>query len=702
MTAFKIPDPPYSIEGIMEDLAGQFGLSPRSSNGASQSTAPSESASHPQVTTGDATRDQLEKLEIAEHAKYIEPAYQIRSHRALLRYFLDPIKKIAHWATRPYIALLIEKQQWYNHLMVQLQRSVVLSIQDSNQKMERFITKQETVNQGFLEAIQSLGNQMEFLGNQAESFGNQVKSLGTRVESLGSQMENFIELQKETNRVFHEALVRADASAENQTRINEIFERARQKTEPFIEHQEKTNEIFRETLRRFDDSIENQAHINAVFESVREKTEPFIEHQTKTNEIFREALGRSDASIENQARINGVFESVREKIEPFIEHQEKTNEIFREALHRADTTVENQAGINQAFESARRKIEPFIEHQEKTNEIFREALHRSDESIANQSRVNQLFQGTHEKIEPFIQHQEKTNETFRETLLRLEAFIDANGKLPEHVRSLQDRYNLEQFYDHLPEGKRRELVDRFRGTFEDIWGRHHIYLEYLRNRPGQILDIGCGRGEFLSMLRYEGIQSWGCEVDSVMATMAREKELYVRELDALGALKVSPPASLGGVFSSQVIEHLFPGEVLSFLKLSYDAIAPGGVLIIETLNPQSLGVLAKSYYRDLDHKQPIDPDYLSKLVQLAGFENVEVHRIREFGAQERLPELPDAQRLGVTLEAHRALKKIVDKLNATIWGSQDYFVIGEIPVSAGAPDAPDAQAVTTASGDVSG
>src|SRR6185295_6045691 len=109
-------------------------------------------------------------------------------------------------------------------------------------------------------------------------------------------------------------------------------------------------------------------------------------------------------------------------------------------------------------------------------------------------------------------------------LRRLESFIDANGQLPEHVRALEDRYNLEQFYDQLPEEKRRELVDQFRGTFQDIWGRHHIYLDYLRTRPGHILDVGCGRGEFLVMLRNEGIPAWGCEIDPMVAAMAREKE----------------------------------------------------------------------------------------------------------------------------------------------------------------------------------
>ncbi len=393
--------------------------------------------------------------------------------------------------------------------------------------------------------------------------------------------------------------------------------------------------------------IENQERFNQTalefLRALNSRAEALTDHQNKTNEIFRESLRRADAFEAQQERINRAFESSREKIEPFIGHQEKTNEIFREALRRADEFGKNQEKINQVFESARAKTEPFVGHQEKTNEIFREAHHRTDAFIEDQKALNK----TYSKV----------------------------------AQEFQDRYDEERFFASIPEAKRLEMLDRLRGTFQDIWGRHHEYVEFFRNRPGQILDIGCGRGEFLHMLRTEGIESWGCEVDPLMAEMSRKRDLSIREMDALSALRSVPDASLGGVFASQVIEHFFPGDLLMFLKLSREKIAPGGVFILESLNPQTLGVLSKSYYRDLEHKQAVDPDYLAMLLELAGFADVRAQKIREFKMEEKLPELPTSEDLGITPQAHALLKEIIDRLNRRIWGAQDYYVLGEVPRS---------------------
>ncbi len=80
------------------------------------------------------------------------------------------------------------------------------------------------------------------------------------------------------------------------------------------------------------------------------------------------------------------------------------------------------------------------------------------------------------------------------------------------------------------------------------------------------------------MLRMEGIEAWGCDTDPTMIEICREHEVAAVHAGALAALRSVEPASLGGVFASQVIEHLFPGELLTFLKLARERLAPGGVI----------------------------------------------------------------------------------------------------------------------------
>ncbi len=288
---------------------------------------------------------------------------------------------------------------------------------------------------------------------------------------------------------------------------------------------------------------------------------------------------------------------------------------------------------------------------------------------------------------PYVDHVMERQALFNEAALalidhlsrRLDDERDRAARIEERLGELFGRYDLRPFFESLPWTDRLALTDRFRGPFEEIRGRHHAYLERFRNRPGQILDIGCGRGEFLEMLRGEEIEAWGCEIEHGMVEAARGRGLHVREMDALTALRSVEADSLGGVFAAQVIEHLFPAEALALLRLAFEKLAPGGVLVLETLNPQTLAVLAKSYYRDLDHKQAIDPDYLAELIRLVGFEQVEILKTMPFAEGERLPALPEPETLGLSPAAHQRLASIFERLNRLLWDAQDYSVTAVKP-----------------------
>ena len=293
----------------------------------------------------------------------------------------------------------------------------------------------------------------------------------------------------------------------------------------------------------------------------------------------------------------------------------------------------------------------------RAHSVFEEALKRGDTFIGQQSRINEYLEQNTQAVQT------------------------AQARLEHLTRSLIERYDVAPFFEGISREKREAFVDRFRGNYGHLRGLHHIYLPLFRDRPGHIVDVGCGRGEFLAMLRMEGIEAWGCDTDPTMIEICREHEVTVVHAGALAALRSVEPATLGGVFASQVIEHLFPGDLLTFLTLARQRLAPGGVMVLETLNPETLGVLAKSYYQDLDHKQPVDPEYLAGLLELRGFERVEVRRLRRFEPPGRLPDLPPADQLGLGDQAHELLKGVVERLNNVIWGPQDYYVVAEVPTA---------------------
>jgi hypothetical protein len=110
-------------------------------------------------------------------------------------------------------------------------------------------------------------------------------------------------------------------------------------------------------------------------------------------------------------------------------------------------------------------------------------------------------------------------------------------------------------------------------------------------------------------------------------------------------------------------------------------------MILETINPTSFGALAKSYWRDLDHKQPIHPQTLKQLAELAGFERVELHFLHPFSGDERPPAFPPADQLGLPPAAHEALRRRFERLDALLWGMQDYYIVAHQPASV--PDSPE-------------
>jgi SAM-dependent methyltransferase len=140
-------------------------------------------------------------------------------------------------------------------------------------------------------------------------------------------------------------------------------------------------------------------------------------------------------------------------------------------------------------------------------------------------------------------------------------------------------------------------------------------------KQGPVLEIGCGRGEFLGLLRDAGIQAQGVDIDSGMVQLAREEGFDVVSSDALEFLHADPaPGPYQGVFSAHFIEHLTPEQVLSFLEGAYRALAPGGRLVVVTPNPSCYAVLSHDFWWDPTHVRFYEVDLVGFLCRQAGFE----------------------------------------------------------------------------------
>ena len=162
----------------------------------------------------------------------------------------------------------------------------------------------------------------------------------------------------------------------------------------------------------------------------------------------------------------------------------------------------------------------------------------------------------------------------------------------------------------------------FRGPEAFIRDRQRVYLPLLEARR-DVVDVGCGRGEMLNLLREVHVSALGVDNDPDMVRRCRAKGHCVEEMDALMFLRDRPPASLGAIFSAQVVEHFAFDVLKEFLALCRSRLRQGGLLIAETVNPHALEAF-KTFHTDLSHQRPIFPEVALAFCQLSGFEQAYV------------------------------------------------------------------------------
>ena len=180
----------------------------------------------------------------------------------------------------------------------------------------------------------------------------------------------------------------------------------------------------------------------------------------------------------------------------------------------------------------------------------------------------------------------------------------------------------------------RAFEERYRGSQEQIRLRLRVYLPFIKPLIGlygdaKAVDLGCGRGEWLELLKEEGFDARGVDLDEGMLVACKELGLNVQVGDAVGFLKELPEASQVIVSGFHLVEHIPFVDVQALVQEALRVLKPGGLLILETPNPENIVVGSSSFYLDPTHQRPIPPQLLAFLPDYYGYEKTKIVRLQE-------------------------------------------------------------------------
>ncbi|HWR50551.1 MAG TPA: class I SAM-dependent methyltransferase [Bryobacteraceae bacterium] len=187
-------------------------------------------------------------------------------------------------------------------------------------------------------------------------------------------------------------------------------------------------------------------------------------------------------------------------------------------------------------------------------------------------------------------------------------------------------------------------AERFRGSEEYVREKQRRYVPLFQDAT-DVLDIGCGRGEFLELMREAGVKARGIDLSAEAIALCRERGFDAEVADLFPYLAALPDESLGGVFSAQVVEHIEPARLPEMIHLIAAKLERGGRVAIETPNPECLAIFAVHFYLDPTHQRPVPSELLRFWMEEAGLSEIRVESLSP--AVETMPslaELPEAFR----------------------------------------------------------
>jgi glycosyltransferase involved in cell wall biosynthesis/SAM-dependent methyltransferase len=396
--------------------------------------------------------------------------------------------------------------------------------------------------------------------------------------------------------------------------------------------------------RRAQTSVLRSAHVERTARFISDRVTQALARQP---EVVGVAPPRPDDKLAAAAQLIGAPPDLSTPSRfPVLAHAFRRS-VYRALAHHDEQIAQRLEAIVSAAQEVNRTaqerlgqietVERAVEEQERHQRLLHERLADQARTVRQTARAaatnRHLIDVINARVDSGLARVDASEARMTEIVRRLDDSATQLRALHLELAARPYQSDPEALLVTGPDGRRTlgfepdsavgtgyaSFEDLFRGEASFIAKRMHPYVDALRGHE-PVLDIGCGRGELLQLLAGEGIAARGVDIDAGMVERSLSAGLDVTAQDGLQALREAEAHSLGAVTAIEVIEHLQPDELVALTREAARVLKPGGVLLLETVNPHSPAAL-KAFWLDLTHVRPIYPEALLFLVRDCGFDS---------------------------------------------------------------------------------
>jgi len=380
-------------------------------------------------------------------------------------------------------------------------------------------------------------------------------------------------------------------------------------------------------------------------------------------------LDEAEMKLHSLENANDRLDTAEHKLDSLYNANDRLDEIERRLFEQSllnEELIERMDNITITSNREMKETKEMI-----LNDIKTDILRRTDDLFNVSDQRTYFIDERQKKIEEEFEKLKNLEENYR--YLSQEIVLQKR-RLEIILRELKKSIELDESSKVIITNQKKHIMDhqyfqfenKYRGIAEEIRKRQEIYIpifdEYSNKNTkseNYVLDIGCGRGEFLELLNEKNIQSKGIDINEDMVFTCKEKGLDVVNIDAISYLEKLKDNSLFGIIALQVVEHLTRDQIVELIKLSHSKIIRGGKVVFESLNPESIHAM-KWFYLDMSHHNPVHPKALMNVFETLRFSKTELKYLAPVPEYIKIPINGDQK---------------IEQINEVLFADQEYAVI---------------------------